>query len=147
MIRVIGPVTAARIHSFMKRVPEWALSIICFLIICWLTLVPHPVGDFDVMLFPGFDKVMHGVMFFGLTLSMLFDAMRQRQWKELSLPVISLIAFIGMGIGIGIEFLQEMMQAGRGREWLDMAADIIGAVVAASLWMVISGGLADKRDL
>lgn len=135
-----------RFHAMMKRVPHYVFSIICLGVILWLTLSSHPFGDTDVLLFPGFDKVAHGIMFFGLTLCMLFDTMRVRHWQELGLPAISLICILGMGIGVGVEFLQRYMELGRGFEWIDMAADSIGAVIAAALWILFGGVLKQTED-
>lgn len=126
----------------MRKVPRWLCTVVCLLAILYLTLMPDPFGDQDLPLFPGADKVVHGLMFFGLTLCMLFDEMRARGWRMLTLPVISLISIIGMGVGIGIEYLQDAMHLGRGKEFWDMVADAFGAIAAGTLWILISGTIA-----
>ncbi|MDE6010877.1 MAG: hypothetical protein K2F87_05500 [Muribaculaceae bacterium] len=128
---------AERIHRIMRRVPRWILTAVCLGVILYLTLVPDPLGDEDLPWFPGADKLVHGIMFFGLTLCMLVDAMRSRGWRRLSLPVISLISIIGMSAGIGIEYLQDAMGLGRGKEFGDMVADAFGAIVAGVLWIFV----------
>lgn len=130
---------AERLHKWMRSVPRWLCTVVCLLAILYLTLVPDPLGDEDLPLFPGADKLVHGLMFFGLTLCMLFDDMRSRGWRMLSLPAISLISLIGMGIGIGIEYLQEAMDLGRGKEFWDMVADAFGAIAAGTLWILVGG--------
>lgn len=130
-----------KLHAWMKRVPRWLFTVVCLLVILYLTLMPDPLGDEELPLFPGADKIVHGLMFFGLTICMLFDEMRARGWKVLSLPVISLISLIGMGVGIGIEYLQEAMDLGRGKEFWDMVADAFGAISAGALWILFGGAI------
>lgn len=130
-----------RFHAVMKNVPHWIFSVLCLIIILWLTLTPHPFGEEELPLFPGADKIAHGLMFFGLTLCMLFDYMRHSGWKHVSLLVIAVASMLGMGLGIGIEFLQRAMGEGRSYETMDMAADSIGAIVAGGLFAVFSGFL------
>lgn len=138
---------AERLHEFMRKVPHWLCSVLCLAVILYLTLVPDPLGEEELPLFPGADKMFHGLMFFGLTLCMLFDCMRTRGWRKLSLPIISLISLIGMGAGIGIEYIQEAMGIGRTKEFWDMVADAFGAIAAGTLWILTSGfiTLTDKE--
>ncbi len=128
-----------RMHVWMKRVPKWILSGVCLCVIFWLTLVPKPLGDETPLLFPGADKVVHGIMFFGLTVCLLFDSLRARGWRKLGLPLVSALTLASMLVGIGIEFLQPSL--GRGFEILDMASDAIGAVIGGALWILIGGTL------
>ena len=128
-----------RFHAWMRRVPHWLLSVVCLALVLWLTLAPHPMGDTEIPLFEGADKIGHGLMFFALTVSMLFDAQRARGWRALPLPLVALVAFIGMGMGIGIEFIQRAMDVGRSWEFLDMVADSFGAIAAGSLWIFAGG--------
>lgn len=139
-------IDAEKLRMRLKWLPGWLPTIVCFVLILYLTLMPEPLGDRDLMLFPGFDKVVHGIMFFGLTLCMLFDAMRSRDWKALSLPLISLIVFIGGAAGIIIEYLQKVMELGRGLELWDMMADVIGAVIAGTIWIFLQQGIAHADE-
>lgn len=132
-------VAVEKFHSAMKRLPDWLPSIVCLAAILWLTLVPHPFGDTEVPLFPGADKIVHGLMFFGLTLCLNFDMLRFRHWHTLRLPIVALMALVSMLTGIGIEFLQP--ETGRGQEFGDMMADAFGAIVAGALWVMIGGSL------
>lgn len=138
--------SVTKIHKWMHRVPHWLCTVLCLGVILYLTLMPDPLGDEELPLFPGADKIAHGLMFFGLTLCMLFDAMRVHGWSPLSLPAISVISLIGMGAGIGIEYLQEVMDLGRGKEFWDMAADAFGAIAAGALWILIGGSLTLTED-
>lgn len=137
---------ATRLHKWMRKVPHWLCTVLCLMAILYLTLMPDPLGDEDLPLFPGADKIVHALMFFGLTLCMLFDAMRARGWRKLPLPAVSLISLVGMGVGIGIEYLQDAMGLGRGKEFLDMVADAFGAIAAGALWLLIGGSLTLTED-
>lgn len=128
-----------KIHRILRPVPHWLLTVVCLLAILYLTLVPDPLGDEEIPLFDGADKLVHGIMFFGLVLCALVDAQRVRGWRPLSLPLISLITLLGMGIGIGIEYLQFHMDLGRGMETADMIADAAGAVIAGTMWIFVGG--------
>lgn len=135
---------AERLHQVMRKVPKWILTIICLCAIFWLTLAPHPLGEETPMLFPGADKVVHGIMFFSLVICVLFDTLRSRGWHKLGLPLLSALTLAVMFLGIGIEFLQPKL--GRGFEIMDMAADAIGAVVGGALWILIGGTLGLTED-
>lgn len=126
-----------KLIKIVEMVPNWLPTIICALLILWLTLAPHPIGDIELPLFPGADKIVHSIMFFGLTLCMLFDTLHSRHCRSLTLPVVSLIVFIGMAAGVGIEFLQRATDLGRSFEFVDIIADIFGAVVAGGLWILV----------
>lgn len=130
----------ARLRAVLAKVPHWLLTILCLAAILYLTLSPEPLGDEDISLFPGFDKLAHGIMFFGLTLCMEIDLTRLEGWRRLTLPQVSLLVVIGMGVGIGVEYLQKVMELGRALEFWDMAADGFGAVIAGALWMIVGVG-------
>lgn len=126
-----------RLAEVVEKVPAWLPTILCLLSIGWLTLAPHPLGDVSVPLFEGADKVVHILMFFGLTLCALFDTLHARKCRRLSLPVVALIALLCMGVGIGVEYLQAYMGDGRSFEFLDMVADAFGAILASALWIIL----------
>lgn len=126
-----------RLMRIVEMVPKWLPTILCSLLILWLTLAPQPIGEVELSLFPGADKLVHALMFFALTLCILFDTLHVKHCKSLSLPVVSLIVFIGMAAGVGIEFLQRVTDLGRSFEYVDMMADAFGAVVAGGIWIIL----------
>ena len=140
-----------KLHSRMQRVPHWLLAATCLILVLWLTLSPHPLGDAKIDFFFGIDKVAHCVMFMGLTLCFLFDAMRAKGWHILTLPVISIWSIISMLIGFFTEYMQHAMHVGRAFEYPDMVADAFGAIAGGALWILIGGTfrLTDKeiRDI
>lgn len=119
----------------MRHVPTWIPTIVVLAAVLWLTLAPHPVGDIDVPLFEGADKVAHGLMFMVLTITALFDLMRSGGWGPLNLIMISCVVFIMGLLGVAIECLQMLMDVGRSFELLDVGADFVGAVFGGVIWI------------
>lgn len=112
-------------------------SVITILLILWLTLAPKPVGEMDVPLFPGIDKVVHACMFGFLTAVMWVDCgRRNRQWKFPSLRSTAILDSASMALGIAIEFMQHSMGLGRSLEWADMAADAAGCLCAVAMIVI-----------
>lgn len=129
-----------KIKAFLDKLPAWTLSIICFLAICWLTLAPEPLPDNDLPLFPGADKIAHGIMFGGFTLCIIIDALRRKGWPAYpeNVGILFYSPDIPSIVGIITEFLQGMMHARRTFEFWDMVADITGAyLVAAAVFLII----------
>lgn len=126
-----------KLRQNLTKWPAWVLTIIVSLTILWLTLVPHPLGDDEPMLFPGADKVVHGLMFGGLTLVILLDYQRKHQWLPLLPGFVWGIALLSALIGVTIEYLQLWMELGRGFEVTDMIADATGSAIFALLWLLL----------
>lgn len=149
----------------LQRWPSWILTIVVSLAILYLTLVPHPLPDDTPQLFPGADKVVHALMFGGLTFVILLDTQRRKNyplpkgksmadnreprgiekgeageqatfWQPLSKRYVWTVAAISALAGIVIECLQWAMGLGRGFEVADIVADTVGSFVFAALWLV-----------
>ena len=121
--------------AFLTALPSWTLSVLTVALILWLTLVPDPLGDDAPRLFPGADKVVHAVMFGFLTVMILLDRQRKKNWIRLSAPFVWMAALFSTMSGIGIEVAQLEMELGRGFEVADMVADAIGAALCAAIWL------------
>ncbi len=128
-----------KIKAFLDKLPPWILSAVCFLAICWLTLAPNPLPDNDIPLFPGADKIAHGIMFGGFTLCIIVDALRRKGWPAFpeNIKILFYSPDIPCAVGIITEFLQGAMHAGRTFEFWDMVADITGAFLVAAAYMLI----------
>lgn len=111
------------------RLPRSIISLICFGLICYLTLVPKPLPDNDMQLWEHMDKLVHAIMFGAMYICLYLDIWRGKYigWKRwlLMLPVAM---FGGL-----IEILQQAMNMGRGGDIIDFAADCIGILLAAIL--------------
>lgn len=132
-----GPGRRRRLLHRMENAPGWIFTILLAAAILWFTLAPQPVGDMDVPLFPGADKLVHAIMFGALAAVMIFDWSRVRAWRSISWWGALLFGLLSTLFGIGIEYLQRDMALGRGFEIPDMAADAIGSFLAAIGWMIM----------
>ncbi|MDE5712180.1 MAG: VanZ family protein [Muribaculaceae bacterium] len=126
-----------KIRKELSRFPKWLFTILTGMLILWLTLMPDPLGDDAPKLFPGADKLVHGVMFGFLTFVILLDRQRTREWRKQSDRVIVIAALVSSLSGILIEVLQLLMDMGRGFEVADMAADTAGAFLCAWGWKIL----------
>ncbi len=119
----------------LNPLPPFLLTVVGFLAILWLTLAPHPLGEEELPLFPGADKIAHLVMFGGFTLLMLVDLWRRRRFSRLSTANIWLAGTLSAILGCVVEVAQWKMNLGRSFEWADIIADSLGAFGCSLLWM------------
>ena len=131
-----------KLQRVLEKWPAWILTIVVSLIILYLTLYPDPLPDDTPQLFPGADKVVHALMFGGLTLVALLDrqrldARRDGVWAPLPGRFVWSVAFISAFSGAVIECLQWTMGLGRGFEIADIVADTAGAFAFAALWLML----------
>lgn len=124
----------ASIAKMLRWCPRWGVSAAVVALILWLTLAPHPVGDTELPLFPGADKLVHAIMFGALTLCLWFDSGRRSgSWNPPSMRTTLCFALASALFGLLIEWLQLRMQMGRGFEWADAAADLAGCLL---VWII-----------
>lgn len=118
--------------KLLTRLPAWTLTITVSLVILYLTLVPRPIPAEMVPMFPGADKIVHGIMFGALAGAIVLDRFRRYGCGRARVftALAALIAFVAGGV---IELLQGAMDMGRGREVMDLVADGIGAWLGAVL--------------
>lgn len=114
----------------IRIIPKGVCTLLTTALILWLTLAPHPVGDLDVPLFPGIDKVVHAIMFGWLTLMLCLDINKFTD-KTPSVRAVWMSAIAASLSGIGIEWLQNATELGRSFELADIGADCGGALLAA----------------
>ena len=118
----------------LSRLPGWLFSTITLLAILWLTLAPKPLGDDAPQLFPGADKLVHGIMFGFFAGMMLFDFQRRNKWEFIIFPFCMLFGLISDIVGILIEIAQLKMDMGRGFEYADIISDCVGSLVVSASW-------------
>ena len=124
-----------KLRDALSKVPKGLFSLLTIAAILWLTLAPKPLGENPPPLFPGADKIAHGLMFGGLTAMMLLDWQRIHQWDRVTIGMSTLYATAVAIFGVFIECVQNMMGMGRGFEWWDIVADTVGAFVVALVWI------------
>lgn len=115
------------IHIFDK-LPSWSASVVVLIVILVLTLDSNSV-QIDLPNIVGIDKLVHGIMFGGLAMSICLDIQR-RNWSAL-IGVWSVIVAIVISsvVGVTVEMLQYWMAYGRTYETYDIVADVVGAFV------------------
>lgn len=122
--------------NFIFSIPRWmrvVLSLLYLAIVAKLSLMaPEEIPDIE--LFPGFDKVAHGCMYFGLTIlsCWTFHAEERRIW-------IFYIVLFAIGWGLLMEFSQLEMHAGRAFEWKDELSNASGALLGAFVYALFAG--------
>lgn len=117
---------------FILKLPLFLPTTIVVAAIFYLTLVPKPLPDNDMMLIPGMDKIVHAIMFGGLTLTAGVDMARRSHelTPVASRGLVSIVIIVAL-FGGAIEIAQDAMNLGRGGDLLDWLADMAGAVVFA----------------
>ncbi len=129
------------IKTCLNKLPAWTLTVVCFLAICWLTLAPHPLPDNDIPLFPGADKIVHGIMFGGFTLCIILDWNRRHGWPKKTSSVEWWAPVFASIFGVATEILQQEMHAGRSGDVWDLVADITGAFLVAAICAIYKNRL------
>lgn len=122
---------------FLSGIPVWMFTGVVVLAILWLTLAPKPLGEEPPRLFPGADKIVHAIMFGGLTITLLFDWQRQHRWGKVGWFLALGCAASASLFGIIIEYAQDYMGLGRGFEYHDIIADTVGSFIFGSLYVLI----------
>lgn len=127
--------------KLLKYWPKrWIATALVVLIIMYLTLVPRPLPDTQLQLIPGIDKVVHAIMFVGLSGVALIDLCRRGKGVFAVPTRRQAISVCAAAIAFGgvIEVAQQAMALGRGGDIADFAADAAGAA---------AGILASRRIL
>ena len=117
----------------MRIVRPWIATTLVVVAILYLTLWPDPVPDTGITLFEGVDKVVHAIMFGGLTLTLIFDSTLSEKGARPSWCLTLWFALISTIFGAAIEFMQRAMGLGRAFSWWDIVADAVVALVAVCL--------------
>lgn len=103
----------------------WALLILKLLLTQSSELPKFPI----LFSIPHFDKIVHAILFGVWMATILWASVKQFQSKEgwkVALPLV-------LVLGVSTELIQEFAVATRQGSFLDLAADIAGAVVVLAL--------------
>lgn len=118
--------------------PRFLPTALVLIAILYLSLASDPVpyegGFFN---FKGADKIVHCLMYLGLTGVFCFDFYRKGNIKKESGYIIAAFA-VAIILGGCIEILQEEMQMGRSGSFYDFIADVAGAVIGiiSGMWII-----------
>lgn len=118
--------------SFKKFLP----GIAWFFIVGILTLMPgKDVPEVGWLNIPHLDKLVHVVMFGGLTLFFSLPFLKSTFPQHRKITIFIRISLCMILWGLIIEIIQKLFIPGRGFEWLDVIADTVGVVIA--YWLCI----------
>lgn len=122
-------------NKFLLKTPPYLFTIVVAVLIIYLTLFPHPLPDGTPVLFPHADKLVHALMFWAFYTSFAIDRLRKQLkdgvYTRLSDEWLSIIMTITIAFGLAVEIAQWTMDIGRGGDFFDFLADIVGAMVAS----------------
>ena len=97
---------------------------------CIVALSLLPPNDLpQVKLFPGFDKIVHFLMYFPLSALLCWNLKTEQKGDR-----IILVIFSGVSWGIFMEFMQLTMHMGRSFSWYDELANFIGVTFGVALY-------------
>ncbi len=122
--------------KFIFSFPQWSRVLVSLLylgIVATLSLMPADDVP-DVELFPHFDKVVHGCMYFGLTILACWTLHSEK--KQLRILYIVLFS---ISWGMLMEFSQLEMMMGRAFDWTDELANGVGTLLGAGVYGLIAG--------
>ena len=114
---------------FLRHIPPFLPTLIVLVAICYLSLDADPFPDKDSWFtFPGSDKVVHFIMYGGLTGTFCFDYYRRVAAPcKLWLLIVALV--VAIIVGIVMELLQAHMGIGRSGDFVDVIANSLGALI------------------
>ena len=132
-----------RTNLLMDRLPDFLASAIVLGVVLYAVLTPNPPSS-DLFAFPYADKLVHFLMFGGLSATVIWDYGRRtgrsglKEWL-----VVGAICGI---FGFLTEWMQDIEGAGRAADWLDGVADVAGAyLVPLAFWPVIKSHTYHRR--
>ena len=121
--------------KFIFSFPQWSrvlFSLLYLGIIATLSLMPADDVP-DVELFPYFDKLVHGCMYFGLTILACWTL----HSEEKQLRILYIVLF-SISWGMLMEFSQLEMMMGRAFDWTDELANGVGTLLGAGVYGIIA---------
>lgn len=114
--------------------PPAIVAIIIFYLCCLLPSKDIPDVGFDFFI-PA-DKIVHFLMYFGLSLVASFNYIYDKSGNIIILKLIIFAICIPILYGGLIEIIQDNYFQGRSGDWYDFLADTLGAIASLpfSLW-------------
>jgi VanZ family protein len=113
---------------------NYLLSVITALIIAYISLAGSDnFDDISFLDIPGVDKIVHGIMYFGLMTVIVFE----NRFRIKSRMRLFIIAFIPFFYGALMELLQLWFTVSRSGSLLDLLSDALGILLALLLCLLI----------
>ncbi len=128
--------------KFIFSFPQWSRILISLFYLGIVALISlMPADDVpDVQLFTHFDKMVHGCMYFGLTMLACWTF----HSEENRLRILYIVLF-SITWGMLMEISQFEMMVGRSFDLTDELANGIGTLLGASVYALIAGYHLSRR--
>ncbi|MDR1091539.1 MAG: VanZ family protein [Prevotella sp.] len=114
--------------------PPMVIAVIIFYLCC---LIPaNDIPDVEFEIFIPTDKIVHFLMYFGLSVVASFNYIYDKKGKIIMLKLVVFAVLIPIIYGGLIEILQAEYFTERSGDWYDFLADVSGslATLPFSLW-------------
>jgi len=119
----------------MKFIKDFYITIILSLVIVFLSLSNvHSLGLDRFWFFKNEDKVIHFLMYFGLSFSLITEYYIKIFKINLNLFLINLFPVFFGGF---IEILQSVLTNNRSGDWIDFLADTAGVIFAVIVFFLL----------
>lgn len=114
--------------------PPLIIAVIIFYLCCLIPTNDIPDVEFDF--FIPTDKIVHFLMYFGLSIVASFNYIYDRKGKIIILKLVAFAVLVPIIYGGLIEVLQAEYFSERSGDWYDFLADVSGslATLPFSLW-------------
>ncbi|MEI8366493.1 MAG: VanZ family protein [Parachlamydiaceae bacterium] len=120
---------------FIFSFPQWLRVLISLMylgIVAGLSLMPSDDMP-EIQLFDGFDKLVHGCMYFGLTILACWTFHAEKKRSRIIYIVMFSILW-----GLLMEVSQLEMMLGRAFDLKDELSNSIGALLGATFYLIIA---------
>lgn len=111
---------------YVSGFPAYTFSVIVVAAVLLLTCLPVPEMAQQVPIFPGADKIVHAIMFFGVVSALVFDVERKNPEALTRGRKVAFLA-AGIALGGGTELVQAFADINRSGDINDFIADVLGA--------------------
>lgn len=115
----------------------WPPAIVAVIIFYLCCLIPtNDIPDVEFDFFIPTDKIVHFLMYFGLSIVASFNYIYDRKGKIIILKLVAFAILVPIVYGGLIEILQAEYFTGRSGDWYDFLADVLGSLstLPFSLW-------------
>lgn len=129
--------------SLLKRFLNYPVSLLLLCVILYLSLF-RPSGDDAFKLFAGIDKVVHFIMYAGLSAVMWFE----HYWSHKKIKYMHILVmsfFIPVLFSGVIELLQSRLTTYRSADFYDFVFNVIGVVFANVVCIYVLKPFLDKK--
>ena len=115
--------------EFLYKIPPYLPTAIVLALLFYLTLVPQPLPPIEVPMLNA-DKIVHMVMMWGVSFTIMFDYKRRERQRVLPLSVKLYVMLVTIALGALIELAQGTSLIHRGCDLWDGVANALGCVLA-----------------